>query len=129
MSRYSETLKKLSDLEKHYKMLGMMMPIDSSTNEYYQNRLQISNCQIREIKASLLTQLEELMTMARSVTLPIDFEDWNAQDESGWSVAHEAALCKNLPKDFGKVYPELYGELTGHGNTVADIVYYKSIPE
>ena len=129
MSTYSETLKELFDLEKHYKMLGMMMPIDSSTNEYYQNRLQISNCQIREIKASLLTQLEELMTMARSVTLPIDFEDWNAQDESGCSVAHEAALCKNLPKDFGKVYPELYGELTGHGNTVADIVYYKSIPE
>ena len=129
MSRYSETLKELSDLEKHYKMLGMMIPIDSPTNEYYQNRIQVANCRISELKASLQTQLNELMTMARSVTLPITFEDWNAQDESGWTVAHEAALCRNLPKDFGKVYPELYGELTGHGTTVADVVYYKNTPE
>ena len=128
MSKYSETLKELSDLEKHYKMLGMMMPIDSSANEYYQNRLQISNCRISEIKASLLTQLEELMVMARAVTLPINFEDWNGQDESGWSVAHEAALFKNLPKDFDKAYPELYGELTASSSTVADVVFYKSIP-
>ncbi len=129
MSRYSETLKELSDLEIQYKMLRMMIPVDAGTGINYQNQLKRLDCEIEQTKTLLSAQLHELMTMANCVPLPIDFEDWNAQDESGWTVAHEAAMRRNLPKDFGKVYPELYGELTGHGNTVADIVYYKSIPE
>lgn len=47
-----------------------------------------------------------LFFAARYDLLPIDFVDWNYKDESGWTVAHEAALFGNLPKDFENMHWE-----------------------
>ncbi len=48
------------------------------------------------------------------VRLPNDFPYWNLADDSGWTVAHEAADYGTLPEDFDK-----FGLKTKKGWTVA----------
>jgi hypothetical protein len=44
---------------------------------------------------------EEMFEAARNGTLPSDFDDWDAEDEYGETVAHAAAKAGTLPSGFG----------------------------
>lgn len=70
---------------------------------------------------------------ARFGLLKDDFQRWGLADETGWTVAHEAALFQNLPEDF----PHM--EMADRrGVTVADALaegkrnsklYYATLPD
>lgn len=50
--------------------------------------------------AKSLEELETLMEMAKTGTLPDGFDRWSLATDTGWSIAHQAAASSKLPDGF-----------------------------
>lgn len=47
-------------------------------------------------------KIEDVLAIARESGFPDGFDQWELCDESGWTVAHEAAKADNLSDDFSR---------------------------
>ena len=59
----------------------------------------------------------KLYTQARNGTLAEGFNQWRISDETGWSIAHQAAYFNTLPEGFTQ-----WNLTNSDGKTVWDVI-------